>query len=143
MIVLRQLIKNKSANKGLFTVIQSKQEDPPPHPPTPLLKQVKNSLPSLNTNPSRQKQHSGEAPVSSHCFVLFFRYSMQVHLIKSLTRSPAHLPGVLDSFSIQLLTFTQPLSPRSSHPPYPLRGGAREASTLTAEAGLFFIMLLP
>lgn len=29
MIVLRQLIKNKSANKGLFTVIQSKQREPP------------------------------------------------------------------------------------------------------------------
>lgn len=33
MNVLRQLIKNKSANKGLFTVIQSKQEDLPPPPP--------------------------------------------------------------------------------------------------------------
>lgn len=61
---------------------------------------------------------------------------MQVHL--SSTLSTAYLPGVLDSFSIRLLTFTHSLLAHNPPTPYQLRGGAREASTLTAEAGLFY-----
>lgn len=64
IIVLSQLIKNKSANKGLFTVVDQVQTG---REPPKMCSRVQNSLPSLDVDPFRHGQHSRSG--AHNCFI--------------------------------------------------------------------------